>query len=249
MTSFHGLPSQKKKKAFLSPPPAYACPSLVSLSLCLCPFMHPLFCFSLASASTQTSFSSPRFSSFWSKRRGSSALRLVLPKSSECMLKHGRRGVAFGCVEVCVNSQSFSQRSLRACGHGYTVICFTLFTRAICCQVAGVTSPRLANVSIKSSRACLKAALFTHGVLVDRRGKTIQGKVILKRINKSTWCTFLDLSVREDRAVSNAKDFKSKCIIPIWRFKTFPAHPSLHATPGTPSHGIYLFIFLFICVL
>lgn len=109
------------------------------------------------------------------------------------MLKHGRRGVAFGCVEVCVNSQSFNQRSLGACGHGYTVICFTLFTRAICCQVAGVTSPCLANVSIKSTGACLKAALFTHGVLVvDRRGKAIQGKVIPKRINKSTWWAFFD---------------------------------------------------------
>lgn len=47
---------------------------------------------------------------------------------------------------------------------------FTLFTRAICCQVAGVTSPCLANVSIKSTRACLKAGLFMYGALVDTMG-------------------------------------------------------------------------------
>lgn len=79
---------------------------------------------------------------------------------------------------------------------------FTLFTRAICCQVAGVTSPCLANVSIKSTRACLKAGLFMYGALVDTMGVVGGvGRVILKRINKSTWWTFLvALSVSEGRA-------------------------------------------------
>lgn len=101
------------------------------------------------------------------------------------MLKHGRRGVAFGCVEVCVNSQSFnpprgSWESVWPWLHSHLLYFYLRVLFAV--RSRGVTSPRLANVSIKSSGACLKAALFTHGVLVDRRGK-----VIPKRINKSTW--------------------------------------------------------------
>lgn len=187
MTSFHGLPS--KKAISLPSPCLWLSPCLSSPSLSLCPFMHPLFCFSLASTSIQPSFSSLRFSSFWSKRRGSTVLRLVLPKAPGVCSNTGAEGLLLGALR-CALIASHSPSAV-LCGHGYTVICFTLFTRAICCQVAGVTSSCLANVSIKSTRACLKAALSTHGVLVDRRGKAIQGKVIPKRINKSTWWTFL----------------------------------------------------------
>ncbi len=96
MTSFHGLPS-KTPPQFLSPPPAYACP-LSCLSLSPCPFMHPLFCLSLASTSIQPSFSSLRFSSFWSKRRGSSVLRLVLPKAPGVCSNTGAEGLLLGAL-------------------------------------------------------------------------------------------------------------------------------------------------------
>lgn len=55
-----------------------------------------------------------------------------------------------------------------------------------------MTSPRLANASIKSRGACLKAcmAFLLTGVRGVGVGEAIQGKVIPKRINKSTWCKF-----------------------------------------------------------
>lgn len=114
---------------------------------------------------------------------------LVLPTAPGVCSHTGAEGLLLGALRCALIASHSTSAVL--CGHGYTVICFTLFTRAICCQVAGVTSSCLANLSIKSTRACLKAALFTHGVLVDRRGKAIQGKVMPKRINTSTWWTFL----------------------------------------------------------
>lgn len=198
------------KKQFLSPPPAYArfpLPLSLLSSLPRCPFMHPLFCFSLPSTSIQTPLSSRRFPSFWSERRGSSVLRLVLPQAAGVCSNTGAEGLLLGALR-CALIASHSTAAV-LCGHGYTVICFTLFTRAICCQVAGVTSPRLANVSIKSTRACLKAALFTHGVLVDRRGTAIQGRWYPKESTEARGGHFWLLARRGGRAI-----FKMEIIFP-----------------------------------
>lgn len=137
MTSFHGLPRLQKKAISPPHPPASAC-FLPPLSLTPRSFMRPLFSPALVWASTaHTSlillpYGSPPcvcvfFFKSWRrrKRRGSPSAEAGAAQRSGCMLKRGRRGVAFGCVEVCVNSQPFSRRSLGACGHGYTVISAT----------------------------------------------------------------------------------------------------------------------------
>lgn len=124
MTSFHGLPS-KKKKQFLSPPPASACsPPSLSLALSL-PIHAPPFCFSSGFHIHTSLILFPSVFLLLEEATGLLSAETGATQSSVCMLKRGRRGVAFGCVEVCVNSQSFNQRSLGACGHGYTVISFT----------------------------------------------------------------------------------------------------------------------------
>lgn len=121
MTSFHGLPS--KKKQFLSPPPASACsPPSLSLSL---PIHAPPFCFSSGFHIHTSLILFPSVFLLLEEATGLLSAETGATQSSVCTLKRGRRGVAFGCVEVCVNSHSFSLRSLGACGHGYTVISFT----------------------------------------------------------------------------------------------------------------------------
>lgn len=127
MTSFHGLPSKKKKKEAISlPSPCFCLFSPVPLSLSLlCPFMHPLFCFSSGFHIHTSLILSPSVLLLLEEAAGLLSAETGATQSFGCMLKRGRRGVAFGCVEVCVNSQSFNQRSLGACGHGYTVISFT----------------------------------------------------------------------------------------------------------------------------
>lgn len=102
MASFHGLGPKKKEKrrrsrrrrSNFSPLPLLVyVPAPLSPSLC--PFTHPLFCFS---TSIQPSFSSPRLSSFWSKRRGSSVLRLVLPKAPGVCSNTGAEGLLLGAL-------------------------------------------------------------------------------------------------------------------------------------------------------
>jgi len=176
MTSFRGLPSPKRSISLPSP-----CLSLSSHSLH--PFMHPLFCFSLASTSTQTSHSLPLGStpSFWCKRRGSSALRLVLPKSPECPLKHGRRGVAFGCVEVYVNSQVIQPTPFGSVWpwlHSH-LLYFIYACYLLSGSGSDVAEPR--KCVHKKQPSLPKGCLFTHGVLVDRRGKAIHGTAMLKK--------------------------------------------------------------------
>ena len=105
---FISWPPIQKKKQFLSPPPAYACPSP---PLSLCPFMHPLFCYSLASTSIQPSFSSLRFSSFWCEQRGSSELRLVLPKARGVCSNTGAEGLLLGALR-CALIASHSTRAV-----------------------------------------------------------------------------------------------------------------------------------------
>lgn len=160
MTSFHGLPSKKKekKKQFLSPPPASAC-SLPSLSLSPS-FAHSCTPFSAlvrASTSIQASFSPLRFSSFWRKRRGSSVLRLVLPKASGACSNAGAEGLLLGALRCALIASHSTSAVWERVAMATQSLALLLFTRAICCQVAGVTSPCLANVSIKSTGACLKA--------------------------------------------------------------------------------------------
>lgn len=129
----------------------------LSLSPSLGPFMHPLFSFSLASTSIQASFSSFRFSSFWSKRRGSSVPRLVLPKASGACSNAGTEGLLLGALRCALIASHSTNAVWKRVAMATQSLALLLFTRAICCQVAGVTSPRLANVSIKSTGPCLKA--------------------------------------------------------------------------------------------
>lgn len=137
MTSFHGLPRLQKKSYFSPPSPCFCLFSPSSVSHSSLIYAPPVFpCFSLGFHGPYKPHSpSLRFSSLcvcfffksWRrrKRRGSPSAEAGAAQRSGCMLKRGRRGVAFGCVEVCVNSQPFSRRSLGACGHGYTVISAT----------------------------------------------------------------------------------------------------------------------------
>lgn len=165
MTSFHGLPSPKKRQ-FLSPPPCLCLFSLVSLPLSA-HSCSPFSALVWASTSTQASFSPFRFSSLLEQATGLLSAETGATQSSGCTLKRGRRGVAFGCVEVCVNSQSFNRNAVcKRVAMATQSLALLLFTRAICCQVAGVTSPRLANVSIKSTGPCLKGLRTLRMVLL-----------------------------------------------------------------------------------
>lgn len=96
--SWPPIQKKKKEKQFLSPPPAYACPPPLSLSLSLVlPFHAPPFLLWLPHPHNP-SFSSLRFSSFWSKRRGSSVLKLVLPKAPGVCSNTGTEGLLLGAL-------------------------------------------------------------------------------------------------------------------------------------------------------
>lgn len=154
---FISWPPIKKRSNFSPLPPLLPVLPRLSLSPSLCPFMHPLSALVRASTSIQASFSSLRFSSFWKKRRGSSVLRLVLPKAPCACSNAGAEGLLLGALRCALIASHSTSVVWERVAMATQSLALLLFTRAICCQVAGVTSPCLANVSIKSSGACLKA--------------------------------------------------------------------------------------------
>lgn len=165
---------------FISWPPIHGKKKAISLPLPPCLFLSLSLSLS-AHSCTPFSFGFHVHTSLillLSVLRGSSAPGLVLlPKAFGCTPKRGRRGVAFGCVEVCVNGQSFNRDTVRErVAMATQSLALRLFTRAICCRVAGVTSPRLANVSIKSAGPCLKGLrALRMALLLTGRGEAIRG--------------------------------------------------------------------------
>lgn len=164
MTSFQGLPhlgkeerrvrkrESERKKKYFSPLPLPLPLFLPPLSLTPRPLCFPLLFFALVRQGPYK----PHFLSlrvhplYWGERRVGSRRLVPLLKIrvAGSNRANGRRGDAFGCVEVCVNTaaihsprcssflgRGWGSHTGATCGHGYTVISTTfIYACAIICR-------------------------------------------------------------------------------------------------------------------